>query len=98
MFGMIWYRTKVLSVLSEQFGYKPDVPGMQSEIFNSVTRQIKKQGGNEYDGAIGFMLVLTDSMQSDTNKEVLEWKTRITQIAHSLMPKGRIGNQLFRGD
>lgn len=66
-------------------------PGWQSEVFNGVTRHIKKQGGNEYDGAIGFMLVQIESLQDDTNQEVLEWKNRMTQVAHSIMPMGRIG-------
>jgi hypothetical protein len=85
---MIWYRAKVLRVLRDDFDYKPAVPGLQSVSFNAVTRHIRKQGGNEYDGAIGFMLVQCNALMtmSGDDAEAQAFVVRIQSIAERLMP------------
>ncbi|RRQ20187.1 hypothetical protein D5687_10645 [Guyparkeria sp. SCN-R1] len=95
MFGTIWYRTKVLRILRESFGYEPAVPGWQSKVFNDVTKHAKKQGGNEYDGAIVFMIVQIEALKDSEDLEVIEWKSRMSSIVSSLMPMSRFGNDLI---
>lgn len=91
MFGMIWYRSKVLSILIEKFNYKPAAPSHQAIVFNAITKKIKKKGGNEYDGAIGFMLVQLESLPEENNIELSQWKNTMTQIIYSTVPLGKLG-------
>jgi len=95
MIFIIWYRTKVLHVLKEAFQYKPTMLGWQSEIFNGVTRQIRKQGGNEYDGAVGFMLVMARSLPDPTTPEARAFIARVEVTAATLMPHGKLGRDAF---
>ena len=56
MFTLIWFRAKTLNVLKKMFQYLPAKYGPQSLAFNKVTKQMKANGGNEYDAAVAFML------------------------------------------
>lgn len=89
MLGMIWYRSKVLRVLKEEFRYEPAVPGWQSETFNGITRHMKGQGGNEYDGAIAFMLVTVSAM-TGTDMKAQAFMREKQEIAAQLMPRARL--------
>jgi hypothetical protein len=93
MILMIGYRAKVLRVLRDDFDYKPAVPGLQSVPFNRVTRDIREQGGNEYDAAIGFMAVQCDILltKRGDDAEVQAFVARIESIAERLMPKTKLG-------
>lgn len=62
MIGLMWHRAKALRIIRDDFGYNPAVPGFQSELFNGVTKQMRKIGGNEYDSAIAFMLSIADTI------------------------------------
>jgi hypothetical protein len=97
MFGLIWYRTKVLRILTYEFDYKPAVPGWQTQVFNSLTKQIKNQGGNEYDGAIAFMLVQIASIHVDDDKS-RNWKNRMMEKIDFLMPNGKIGKEILSNE
>ena len=70
MIRLIWYRTKVLRVLKEEFDYYPAIPGFQMEVFNACTRQVRSNGGNEYDAAIAFMMIQISALMgnSDSNR------------------------------
>ena len=94
MFGIISYRSKVLRVLDQEFNYKPAVPGQQAQVFNAITKQIKERNGNEYDGAIAFMMIQIDSLMSNSNPEVIEWKNRTTSIINEIMHYGVIGRSI----
>jgi hypothetical protein len=89
MFGTIWYRSKVLRVLQDEFDYKPAIPGWQKETLNGVTRHIKARGGNEYDGAIAFMLVTITAM-SGADGEARAFMREKQDIAARLMPRARL--------
>lgn len=96
MVGIIWHRTKVLQVLKDHFQYKPAVPGWQSDIFNNVTRyNIRKQNGNEYDGAIAFMLVQINSLMGD-DPEAKAFIREVEIVAAKLMPRTKLGANLVQ--
>ncbi len=102
MLRMIWYRSKVLNILENEFEYKPAVPGWQSKQFNAVTRHLKKQGGNEYDGAVGFILVQINSLREDhefdkenrIDNEVYEWKEKMNNKVSQLLPRTNLAHKL----
>ena len=56
MFGMMSLRYKTLQVLDQQFSYTGVIPA-ETTLFNEVTRDVKKNGGNEFDAAVTFMLI-----------------------------------------
>lgn len=60
MFG---FKSKVKSVLRDQFNY---IPGpFQGPIFKTVCREANRKGVNEYDAAIMFMMVQMNSLSGD---------------------------------
>ena len=56
MFTLIWFRAKTLNILKTMFQYLPAKHGPQSSTFKQITKQIKAEGGNEYDAAVAFMI------------------------------------------
>lgn len=86
MFGLIWHRAKVMQVIHSEFDYKPAVPGWQGDIFNAVTRQIRKRGGNEFDSACAFMLVQAAAV-SGGDKASREFSERIRSKAIALVSR-----------
>lgn len=91
MFGMISFRAKVMAVLQQEFGYKPAVPGWQGQLFNTLTQTVKKGGGNEYDGAVAFMLALSKSLPEE-DEEVRRFKEKTFTTATALVPSCKLGN------
>lgn len=57
MFGMMFFRGRVLKVLSERFGYVPKIPGIHTHVFNESTRFVRSLQGNEYDAAALFIFI-----------------------------------------
>lgn len=55
-FKIVWFRTKTLRVLKDEFNYEPNLTGVQKDPFNLVTRTTITNGGNEYDAAIAFII------------------------------------------
>lgn len=68
-FGLVWFRTRVLSILKFSLKYDPAVPGFQSPVFNKLTKQYKANDWNEHDAAIGFMLVQLGAMLKPLSPE-----------------------------
>ena len=93
MIGIIFYRAKVISVIHHEFNYKPAVPGWQSPVFNDITRQVRKMGGNEYDGATAFMLTLANSMPEEgVDGQAESFKSDIFLHAAAIIPLGKLGD------
>ncbi|MEQ1863549.1 MAG: hypothetical protein ABL996_02735 [Micropepsaceae bacterium] len=95
MLRIIWYRTKVMRILYDEYAYQPAVPGWQTEGFNRVTRHIKERGGNEYDGACAFMLVQISVLNqiSALDRGATESQgfiERIERTTARLLPRGRL--------
>ena len=95
MFGMMWYRAKVLKIIEKDYVYKVAVPGWQTKIFNETTRHIKQQGGNEYDAAISFMLIQSNSIIDTKAEEAKSFIENIEYISMRLMPLGKLGQKAF---
>jgi hypothetical protein len=64
MFRTIWFQTKVLQILRNQYDYVP--AKFQMGVLNSSSRQMRENGGNEYDAAIAFMLIQVGSLSGET--------------------------------
>lgn len=84
MIFLIWFRYKVLTVLEQEFDYRPATRGLPKGPFNALTRHIRKLGGNEYDGAIAFMLVQAGALTGDS-ADAQAFIARVESIAASLM-------------
>lgn len=78
MLGLIWYRSKALRVLRDQYDYNPAVPGSQAAVFNACIKQVRTNVGNEYDAAIAFMLIQMDALvgKSDSNDRFIDMVVR----------------------
>jgi len=70
MFGTFWTQTKMAKVLSECFGYDySKMNSLQRSISRDIGKRIKSAGGNEYDMAIVFMMVMTSNISGDGQSE-----------------------------
>ena len=80
MLLLIWFRTKVLRVLRDELKYDPAVPGVQSEVFNALTKQIRKIGGNEYDAAVAFPFMIVDNFEFE-DRESFDFRFNLVNNA-----------------
>lgn len=64
MFGLLSFRVKVLTAIRTEFRYEPDLSGKLYKEFKLLTKTIKKSGGNHYDGAIAYMFMQLDMLDS----------------------------------
>ncbi|WP_347311531.1 hypothetical protein [Defluviimonas sp. SAOS-178_SWC] len=66
MFAGLVFGGKVLRVLKEKYEYDPVGPG-QPVTMRRVCKMIRKNGGNEYDAALVFMLSQLQMLSDDTS-------------------------------
>ncbi|HQX27063.1 MAG TPA: hypothetical protein PKX38_03905 [Alphaproteobacteria bacterium] len=86
MFGMLWFKAKVLRVLKYNFGYEPG--SFQFGTLNEVCKQARLQKVTEYDGAIMFMFVQINSL--DPNIKTQEFVKKHLSIIYSLLHESAI--------
>lgn len=87
MFGLIWFRAKVLQVLRIDFNYEPAVPGVQTKVFNTVTKEVRKSKGNEFDAAVAFMVIQADAIKDSEDPEVIEWTRLVASNVNNILPR-----------
>lgn len=56
-FKKVSFRSMTLSILKTYMKHEPSLKFGQKETFNEITTQVIKAKGNEFDAAIGFMIV-----------------------------------------
>lgn len=66
------FRAKTLAILRQEMNYLVDIPGPMQESFNKATSGAMEIGLNEYDAAIGFMLILLKRMDRPVPKDTVE--------------------------
>lgn len=95
MFGIIWYRTKVLNICSKEFNYSVSTPGSQQELFNRATRGAFENKLNEYDGAIAVMLAVVRTLISPTSGNAEEFYVDVLFKIISIISKSKMGQDLL---
>lgn len=57
-------RIKTLAIVKKHFAYDPFENEAQAQAFDVSTATIKRQGGNQFDAAIAFMLIQLDQLDA----------------------------------
>lgn len=95
MLRRIWYRTKVLSVLQKEFSYNPAVPGLQSPVFNEVTKMFLKNKWSEYDAAAYFIIIQCRELSFGAETKIfIDEKLRIIkEMRHKFVAPPELYNE-----
>jgi hypothetical protein len=93
---LVWFRAGALRVITKDFSYEPAIPGFQSDAFNSITREIRKSGGNQYDAAIFFMLVQFDSMSKPYDPKAKEFIAAKLSLIKKIVERSNSGSKLVQ--
>ena len=92
---LIWFRTRVLSILKNNLKYDPAVPGIQSPAFNAITKHYRANDWNEYDAAIGFMLVQLGLISKPLSSESRAFYYEKLNLIESIANSSTVGWQLI---
>lgn len=76
------------------FGRPYVVSPMTKFIFKGAGGQIINQGGNDFDVAIGFMLIQVNSLVNPEG-EIKAWAESTMDKCEVLMKKGRLGQKII---
>ncbi len=92
---LVWFRARALAVVVNSLGYNPSVPGLQSPIFNAITRSGLSSGWNEYDVAICFMLVQLGTLSKPLSADTHDFYYDKLKLVEMIAPMSTIGNNLI---
>lgn len=67
------FQKRVLDVLNKEFNYFPDLNGFQREVFTKVTTNAIQLDINEYDAAIGFILLQLKALTRPLSAAVIDF-------------------------
>lgn len=85
------FQEKVLSVLNNEFNYFPDVNGFQRDVFTRVTTGAIQLDINEYDAAIGFILLQLKSLTRPLSATVIDFYAEKLGVCIRLAPSQKEG-------
>lgn len=93
--GLIWFRTKVLTVFKNELDYNVATPGHQQDSFNSTTRAAYENGLNEFDAVITFMLIQLGILSRPISENVKWFYIDKLSSLHTLSYKSVMGKKLI---
>lgn len=90
------FRAKTLAILRQEMNYSVDITGPMQESFNKATSGAVEIGLNEYDAAIGFMLILLRRMDRPVSNDTVEPYLEKLCECMRLIPKSKHAIELLK--